>query len=300
MSTVHTKPKVSIITLNWNGTDVTCSFLESSRNLLYPNYEILVCDMNSLINPQSQINAGHYPQTKVLVSSKNLGFAAGNNWGIKQASGDYFFIVNNDTELTPGIIDELLEPFYEDASIGVTCPKIKYFSHPDTIQYAGFEKMNMYTGRTHSIGDKQKDTGQYNTPGYTNGAHGCAMMVKKEVIEKTGMFPGTFFLYYEEWDWSMRIMNAGYKIYYQPQAVIYHKESMSVGKDSTLKTYYLNRNRILFMRRNCSFPQLLIFSLFYSIFSFPKIIFHFIIQRKPALLKAYLKAVWWNLTHKST
>jgi len=299
MSNVHNKPKVSIITLNWNGTDVTCSFLESSRNLLYQNYEILVCDMNSNINPSSQINAGNYPNTRVLVSPENLGFAAGNNWGIKQATGDYFFIVNNDTELTPDILDKLLEPFYNDKTIAVTCPKIKYFSHTDTIQYAGFEEMNMYTGRTHSIGDKQKDLGQFDTPGYTYGAHGCAMMVKKEVVEKTGMFPGTFFLYYEEWDWSMRILKAGYHIYYQAHAVIYHKESMSVGKDSILKTYYINRNRILFMRRNCSFMQLLIFTLFYSLFSFPKIVIQFIIHRKPDLLKAYLKAVWWNLTHKS-
>lgn len=297
MNHEQTNPLVSIITLNYNGTDDTCRFLESTRRLLYKNYEVLVCDMNSSLDPTPRINAGNFAHTKLLLSGKNLGFAAGNNWGMRQASGEYYFIVNNDTELSPAILNELLEPFKHDSRIGVTCPKIKYFDNPEIIQYAGFAKMNMFTGRTHTIGDHKKDDGRYDQPGYTNGAHGCAMMVKKEVAEKTGMFPEKFFLYYEEWDWSIRLMRAGYRIFYQPAACVLHKESMTVGKDSTLKTYYLARNRILFMRRNCSKLQLVLFFAFYTVFTFPKTVLGYLFKGDFASLKVFLKAVWWNFVN---
>lgn len=290
-------PFVSIITLNYNGTVDTCRFLESTRQLTYKNYEVLVCDMHSAEDPTPAVTAGNYPNTKILLSHKNLGFAGGNNWGMRQARGDYFLIINNDTEVHPNLLEELLEPFTSNNSIGATCPKIKYFDNPSVIQYAGFAAMNMFTGRTHTIGDKETDKGQYETPGFTNGAHGCAMMVKKEMCENTGMFPEKFFLYYEEWDWSMRMLKKGYKIFYQPTALVLHKESMSVGKNSLLKTYYLSRNRILFMRRNCSTIQLIVFFFFYSFFTFPKTVFTSLLGGDIKGLKAFCKAVWWNIVH---
>ncbi len=287
-------PMVSIITLNWNGTNDTIAFLESTRKLSYRNYEILVCDMNSDVDPADKINSLQFPNTKVLSCDANLGFAAGNNWGMRQAKGDYFFIVNNDTEITPELIDLLLEPFAKDPSIAVVCPKIRFYESRDTIQYAGFTKMNPVTGRTYCIGDKEKDHGQFDKPGYTYGAHGCAMMVKRTITETVGMFPEKFFLYYEEWDWSSRMLKAGYTIYFQPKAVIYHKESMSVGKNSTLKTYYLSRNRILFMRRNSNWPQFLMFATFFTVAAFPKAVLSYSIKRQFPFLKAYIRGIIWN------
>jgi GT2 family glycosyltransferase len=255
--------------------------------------------MASTVDPTPLITAGNYPNTRVLLSKKNLGFAGGNNWGMAQAKGDYVFIVNNDTEVTPDLIHKLLAPFSEDPQIGVVCPKIKFWDSPDTIQYAGFNKMNPITGRTSALGEKEKDLGQHNVPGPTNGAHGCAMMVKREVIDKVGMFPSKFFLYYEEWDWSARILRAGYKIWYQANAVIYHKESMSVGKNNPMKVYYHTRNRILYMRRNTSFPQLVLFVLFFSFFTAPKAIFKFIFTRQFSQLRYFIKGVTWNLYSSS-
>ncbi len=257
---------VSIITLNYNQAAVTKEFLESSKGLLYRNFEILVCDMASGTNPATVFNPSDYPNTRLLLSDKNLGFAGGNNWGMRQALGEFVFVVNNDTELTPDLIHRLLEPFSLQKNIGVTCPKIKYFDNKDIIQYAGFQPMNPYTGRTASIGDMEYDRGQYNISGPTNGAHGCAMMIKKSVIENTGMFPEKFFLYYEEWDWSARILKSGYIIWYASEATIFHKESMSVGKDNPMKVYYLNRNRILYMRRNSGLIHLIPFTLFFTFF----------------------------------
>lgn len=294
------EPFISIITLNYNGTDVTCDFLDSTRRLKYRNFEILVCDMASTVDPSQKILGGNYPNTRLLLSKENLGFAGGNNWGMRQAKGDFMFIVNNDTIVTDSLLDELLKPFYEDESIGVTCPKIMYFDQPNVIQYAGFNPMNTYTGRTTGVGTYEEDKGQHNQPGPTFGAHGCAMLVKKNVIEQVGMFPEKFFLYYEEWDWSARIMKAGFKIWYTPQAVIYHKESLSVGKANPMKVYYHTRNRILYMRRNASFLPLLVFSIYFSLFAVPKNTIGYLLKRQFTHLKFFLKGVAWNLYSSSS
>jgi len=296
----ETEPFISIITLNYNQTDVTCAFLASTEKLNYTNYEILVCDMASAEDPSSKILSGNYRNTRLLLNPQNLGFAGGNNWGMSEAKGDFFFIVNNDTEVTPNLLNELLAPFTTDASIGVTCPKIMFFDKPNVIQYAGFNPMNNFTGRTSSVGIWEEDKGQHNTPGITHGAHGCAMMVKREVIEKAGRFPEKFFLYYEEWDWSARIQKAGFKIWYTPGATIYHKESMSVGKSNPMKVYYHTRNRILYIRRNANFFQKTIFSLFFIGFTVPKSIIGFLVKKQFAQLKNFLKGATWNLYSSSS
>lgn len=291
------EPLVSIITLNYNQTKLTCEFLESARLLTYKNFEILVCDMASDINPTNDIITGKYSKTRLLISKKNLGFSAGNNWGIRQAEGEYVFIINNDTEVTPDLIQLLIEPFYADPTIAVTCPKIKFYNFPDIIQYAGFGPMNSFTGRSSTIGEMKQDTGNYDQSGKTNAAHGCAMMIKKEILNKTGMFPEVFFLYYEEWDLSARILKAGYTIWYAAKATVYHKDSMSVGKQNPLRTYYLSRNRILFMRRNYGYTNLFLFSLFFIFFTIPKSVVQYISRKEYSHLGQFFKAIFWNLRH---
>ena len=288
------EPMVSIITLNYNQTQVTCEFLESARKLNYSNYEILVCDMASEIDPTPFILQGNYSKTALYLAGQNLGFAGGNNYGMRKAKGDFIFIVNNDTEVTPDLLHQLLTPFYNDPFIGVTSPKIKYFFHSNIIQYAGFNRMNPFTGRTSTVGDMEEDKGQHDVSGETFGAHGCAMMVKREVIEKTGMFPEKFFLYYEEWDWSARIRKAGYKIWYTANATIYHKESMSVGKKNPMKVFYHTRNRILYMRRNTNSLQFIVFGVFFILFVVPKSTIVYISQGEGEQLKNFFKAIAWN------
>lgn len=290
------EPLISIVTLNWNQVDITCEFLESTRSFTYKNYEILVCDMGSDVDPTDRINAGNYPNTRVLRSEKNLGFSGGNNWGMRHLKGDYIFIVNNDTEVTPSLLEDLLEPFYEDPSIGVTCPKIRFHHNPEVIQYAGFHQMNFLTGRTTAVGTLEQDKGQHDVPGFTHGAHACAMLVKREVIEKVGMFPEKFFIYYEEWDWSSRIIRAGYKIYYQAKGLIFHKESMTMGKKSAIKVYFHTRNRILYMRRNTNFFQFFVFISFFTFFTAPKSIVTFAAKKQFGHLKSFIKGATWNLT----
>ena len=132
----------------------------------------------------------------------------------------------------------------------MVCPKIKFSWGDHRIQYAGYTPLSKITLRNKSIGFGEEDNGQYNIAHPTPYAHGAAMMVKKEVIEKVGMMPECYFLYYEELDWSMMIRRNGYEIWYEPTCTIFHKESQTTGQQSPLKTYYITRNRLLFAQRN--------------------------------------------------
>lgn len=290
-------PLISIITINFNHLEVTLEFLESLKYLNYSNYEVIVVDNNSEVNPLPVIN-GSYPNVKVLLNQENLGFAGGNNSGIKVANGKYILLINNDTEITENLLEGLINPFFKNKKVGIVCPKIIFYHSPDTIQYAGFNSMHPITGRTSAIGNLEKDKGQYDYLSETHAAHGCAMMVCRNVIDKVGLMPDIYFLYYEEWDWSASIKNAGYKIMYQGNVHVLHKESVSTGKNSPLKTYYHTRNRVLFMRRNSKKLQLLLFYLFFLFIILPKNTIFFLAKKDVNHLKCFWEAIWWNFINK--
>lgn len=292
------QPLVSFITLNYNQTPVTCAFLDSTRNLTYKNFEIIVVDNASKEDPTAYINE-HYPEVKLIRSDENLGFTGGNNLGMKYAKGDYFFVINNDTEVTPGMLEPLLETFEKDSEIGVVCPKIRFYDQPELIQYAGYTEINPLTGRNQAIGMFEVDKGQYDKGSYTEYAHGAAMLVKRNVALETKGFADMFFIYYEELDWSARIKRAGYTIYYQPDSLIYHKESVTMGRESPLKAYYHNRNRILFMRRNTKASHQFIFTLFLLFAIVPKKMLGYILKFQTKHIKSFVRALTWHLKHRN-
>lgn len=290
--------KVSIITVNYNQPEVTEALLLSIEKYnTYTNIEVIVVDNGSRIN-KIPVWQKQYPQYQFIRSEENLGFAGGNNLGINIATGDYFFLINNDTEITPLLIDTLVATLDANALIGVISPLIKYYDDKNIIQYAGFTEMNYFTARNNCVGKLEQDKGQYNgiiAP--TGFAHGSAMMITKAAIDKAGLMAEHFFLYYEEIDWCARIKKAGFEIWINTNALIYHKESVSVGKQSALKEYFMNRNRILFMRRNASLFQLSIFYLFFFIIIVPKNILQYIVSRKPSFILQMFKAIKWNFTN---
>jgi len=291
-------PLISIIALNYNQKEVTCEFLQSLHLLKYPNFEVVVVDNNSTINPVKDFKEA-FPEVNVILSEKNLGFTGGNNLGIKNSKGDYYFIVNNDTEVTPDLLDKLLEPFMSDETIAMVSPKIKFYEQPDIIQYAGFHLINPLTGQNGAVGSKEVDNGQHDTPGFTNYAHGAAMLVSKKAVDQVGMLPDQFFIYYEELDWSSQMTRAGFKIYYQASATIYHKESITMGKESSVKAYYHTRNRILFMRRNYAGWQLATFYAFLVTAVIPKALLKYTITFRTEHLKSLIRAIRWHLSSKN-
>lgn len=291
---MENKPLISIITINYNSVEVTADLLESILCINYKNIEVIVVDNASKENPTEKLKKV-FPAVNIIRSPKNLGFAGGNNLGIKEAKGDYLFFVNNDTVFTYNIFDGLLETFQQHKDAGVVSPKFHYYDSPGTIEFAGYNKVNFFSGRNSMIGCKKTDHGQYNEVKSTHYAHGGAMMVSREVIEKVGVMPEVFFLYYEEFDWCEQIKKHGFKIYYQYKSLIYHKESMSVGKKSVLKTFYLNRNRILFMRRNIKGLPFIGFVFYYTLITVPKNTLQFIYKKEPKHLRAFWKGYIWNL-----
>lgn len=281
--------KVSIITVNFNQATVTEEFISSViAHNTYEPVEIWVVDNGSTRN--SCPDWEHkYKNLHFIRSEKNLGFAGGNNLAIKQASGDYLFLVNNDTEFTPGLIEVLVNTMDSHPETGMISPKIRYFDKPDIIQYAGFTSMNFKTGRNKCIGQYEKDLGQYDqSTGQTGYVHGAAMMVRKEAIDKAGMMDESYFLYYEEMDWCERIRSFDYQIWLEPRALIYHKESISVGKKSALKEYYMTRNRIRFVKKNTDSFSLFLFRLHFCFLVSPRNIFSYLINFRFDLLKAFL------------
>ena len=205
---------------------------------------------NASQNQEADIIAKRFPQVKVIKSEKNLGFAGGNNLGIKAAQGKCLFFINNDTIFKEFNVHTLIDRLESSPEIAVVCPKIRFAwgSHP--IQFTGYTPLSKITVRNQAIGYGEEDYGQFDTAHTTPYAHGAAMLIKREAIDKVGLMPECFFLYYEELDWSMMFTRAGYQIWYEPLCTIYHKESQATGQNSPLRTYYIVRNRLLLVKRN--------------------------------------------------
>lgn len=292
------QPLVSIISVNFNQIQVTLELLESLRKISFRDFEIILVDNGSIENSAHLISE-KYHEVNYIFSEKNLGFSGGNNLGIRASKGEYLFFVNNDAEVTEGCIETLLQLFNSFPSLGIVSPRICYdpklTNNQQIIQYAGATHIHPMTARNEILGEKQIDQGQFTVAQETAYVHGAAMMTKREVIENVGVMPEEFFLYYEELDWSEQIRNAGYKVYVEPNALVFHKESLAVGKNSTLKTYYHTRNRILFVRRNRSWSQIVIFYLFLFFFTIPKNTLVFLKNREWGNISAFYKGIWWNL-----
>ncbi|MFP5040553.1 glycosyltransferase family 2 protein [Parasediminibacterium sp. JCM 36343] len=290
--------KVSIITVNFNHSHVTDELLDSifEKNT-YPNLEIIVVDNASTLNPVPAWIA-KYPGITFIRCETNLGFAGGNNVGIRAATGDYYFLVNNDTEFTQRLVETLVATLDTHPEVGMVSPKIRYFDQPKMLQYAGYTPMDYFTARNSCIGQFEKDNGQYDhVTGKTGFSHGAAMMVKKEAIEKAGLMAENFFLYYEEMDWCDHIKRQGYEIWVNMQALVYHKESISVGKKSALKEYFMNRNRILFIRRNAPVFKRLVFYVYFLTIVSPRNIVAYIKNGDKNFPKQLRNSIWWNITN---
>jgi len=291
------KPLVSVITVNYKQTKVTLELLKSLSLLNYPAIETIVVDNGSEDDSIFTIKK-EFPAVCLITSKKNLGFAGGNNLGIQQAQGQYFLFINNDTEVAEGFIESMLAAFEQNPQVGVVSPKI-ILQHPaNTIQYAGAIAINPYTGRGKKLGNLERDLGQYDFIKETALAHGAAMMVRRAVVEAVGLMPELYFLYYEEHDWCEQIKRKGYKILYNGYAHILHKESISVGKNNPLKTYYMHRNRIIYCRRNSKNSFVLFVALlFYFVFALPKTVLSFLLKGKLNFAWALLKGAWSGLLH---
>ena len=294
---------ISIITINYNGLKDTCELMETLP-LDDTSIEVIVVD-NASRQDEASVIEQRYPQVKVIRSSENLGFAGGNNLGIEVSCGKYLYFINNDTLLSlqgnaiakpkhgmQAELRSLVERLESDPQIGMVCPEIRFTWGDNLIQFAGYTPLSRVTLRNNAIGFNESDYGQYDTAHPTPYGHGAAMMVRREAIDKAGMMPTCFFLYYEELDWSMMIRRAGYTIWYEPTSTIYHKESQTTGQASPLRTYYITRNRLFFVQRNSPLPWRYLSYLYLIFVAGLKAILKDLLTKRSDLARATLRGLW--------
>ena len=170
-------PRISIITVNYKQPWVTCELLDSIKNLDYPNLETIVVD-NDQHYDDSILYRHHLLKVKVINCQENLGFAGANNLGIRESTGDYIMLLNNDTEIENGVLERLIEVLQDD-KIGAVSPVLRYFEAPEKIQFAGFTPINKLTGRNQLI-SKLPDASLVDSPYF----HGAAVLMPRQVINE--------------------------------------------------------------------------------------------------------------------
>lgn len=288
---------VSIVTVNYNQPQATLGLLQSLKKQDDANIEVILVDNASDVNHELEFR-NIYSNLTFIRTKSNLGFAGGNNLGIKIAKGDYIFLLNNDTEVPSGCISTMIAEFEKNENIGLLSPLILYDDDKAIIQYAGYTPLNYLTARNSQIGQYQKNVGQFNGITEETGfCHGAAVMCKTADMQKAGLMDENYFLYYEELDWCEKFKGIGKGIYFTGKTFIYHKESISVGKESAIKTYFLTRNRMLFIRKNTSLLNTLFFSVYYIFIACPKMMLVYFLNGRKDLAKWVAKAIIWNLTH---
>lgn len=288
----------SVITVNFNQPAVTIDFLKSIRQHTNQNeVEVILVDNGSSEDHHEEF-LQVYPGLVYIFSGRNLGFAGGNNLGVARAKGDYLLFLNNDTEITSNLIPELSASLDENEEIGLISPLLLYFDAPDIIQYAGFTPMNYLTCRNSGIGSMESNQGQYDQQSRETGfCHGAAMMCRRKDLDRVGLMENNFFLYYEELDWCEKFKRNGKKIWFTGRTKVYHKESISVGKESSIKTYFMTRNRMLFIRRNTGLFNTIAFSLYYILLACPKQILSYRRKGRKDLVKWVFQGIAWNFSH---
>ena len=274
------EPQVSFITVCYNGFKDTCELIESLQTHVHSvSYEIIVVDNASREDEAAKIKE-LYSDIVTLRSESNLGFSGGNNLGIRVAKGAYIFLINNDTYVESDGFHYLTERLESHPEIGAVSPKIRFAFPPQHIQFAGFTALSPVTLRNTGIGCGCPDNGAYDTASPSPYLHGAAMLVKREVIERVGLMPEVYFLYYEELDWCTAMTRAGYTLWYEPRCTVFHKESQSTGQLSVLRTYYLTRNRLLYAWRNLSGADRLLSLVYQMTFAATKNSLQNLLQRR--------------------
>jgi GT2 family glycosyltransferase len=254
----HTaRSHVTIVVLNWNGRDDTLDCLDSLQSLDYPNYSVIVVDNGSSDDSVAAIRK-QYPGYELIETGKNLGYAGGNNVGIRRAlelDADYILLLNNDTLVDTGMLREFVSAAAMHPEAGVFAGKIFQLEPPDVLWYAGARWLPDKGGFQH-VGAGQRDVEAHcDEVVETDYASGCAFFAPAASFRKVGLLDEDMFLMFEESDWCYRAKEMGLPSLFIPSAKLWHRVSASFGgKTSPLATYFLTRNRLLWASRHLSLP----------------------------------------------
>jgi GT2 family glycosyltransferase len=261
---------VAIILVNWNGYDFTRACLESLRKIDFPDYRIILVD-NASQNQEAFRLKNAFPEIDVIENKENLGFAGGNNSGIRVAleqGYSHVLLLNNDTEVEPNFLGEMMRKFRRNAEIGVVQPLILFLQEQKTIWSAGGKWIPSF-GRSVTLGDREPKAEYRVQRCDLDWATGCCMLISREAILKAGLLNEQYFAYFEDVEWSLRFREAGYRIQLADKAVIYHeagassKNETSEGTLSPVVFYYHVRNQFFLIRKTLRGIQFLTASVYH-------------------------------------
>jgi GT2 family glycosyltransferase len=284
-------PVVSIVIPNFNGKRHLEGCLSSIENLTYQNSETIVVD-NASTDDSVDLVKAKYPEVKILVNVTNLGFAEGCNVGIRKAKGTYVVLLNNDVEVDPNWLKELVLVAQSDPRIAVCASKIMMFHNRIIFNSAGGEYDRYGSG--HDRGLFELDSGQYSRLENVFFACGGAMLVRSDILREIGLFDSRYFMYGEDVDLCWRAWLSGHSVVYVPSAVVYHKYGGTMKTLTVQRLYLTNRNNLCSLLKNYSLKSLVkTFVRFISL----KIaeITLFLISRRINASIALLKAALWNI-----
>lgn len=249
--------RVTIVVLNWNNASDTLECLKSLAALDDPGCDVLIVDNGSTDDSAARIRAG-FLGIPLLETGANLGYAGGNNAGIRQAlaaDAEAICILNNDVTVEPGFLDPLLAALQSGPDVGIVTPLVAEQSDAGRVWALGsaVNRRTAEVSRVHAGEAMAQWRGR--EPFEVEIASGAAMLVKREVFERVGLLDESFFLYYEESDWCLTVRQAGYRILAVPSSVVRHKVSAALGTTSPVIDYYMLRNHLCFIGRHWRRPQ---------------------------------------------
>lgn len=253
-------PPVTIIILNWNNPTDTLACLESIFRLDYPNFTVLVVDNGSTDDSVARIRA-RYPDLPLLVAGENLGFAGGNNAGIRRALGEgaaYVWLLNDDAIVAPDSLTILMRAARE-TNAGFLGPMVRIKEQPDHILAAGGVYGRHMRPGLRGLGEW--DAGQYTAPERVGFLSGCALLVDRRAIDAVGALDEAFFAYGEDVEWCYRGQQVGFDVLFVPGALAWHPDTRLRDGNSRAVTYYISRNHLLFIRKHHLGAPLLISTL---------------------------------------
>jgi len=284
--------KVSILIITWNGRHHLEMCLSSVKNLIYPNIEIIVVD-NGSTDDSIEFLRKNYPEVKIVHNKTNLGFAGGNNAGIKVVTGEFLLLLNNDTKVTRTFVTEMIKVIEVDEEIGAVQAKTLSMDDPRKLDSIGAFLTG--TGFLYHYGYLQKDMKKFDRRINLYTAKGACMMIRKSVIDKIGLFDNDFFAYFEETDFCHRLWLAGYSIKYVPEAVIYHKIGGTSNKmNNSFIQFHSFKNRICSYLKNLGTKELIIILPVHLILCETAAL-GFILKGRPDLFVSINKAITWNV-----
>lgn len=286
--------KVGVVVVNWNNATDTIECLTSLQKMDYPDFFTVVVD-NASTDGSETVILNKFSGVHLIRMERNRGYASACNKAIEYClanQAEQVLLLNNDVIVHPNILREMIRVMEMQNSIGVVGPLVLYYNDRSRVFSAG-GRFDRFTARNRAIGQGSQEVSRYQLPREVDYVSGCALLVRSDLFEKTGLMDTRYFMYYEEVDFCLRARKAGYKIVSAPEAKLWHRVSASSAPHSGFKEYYVSRNRFVlqkkFLKNNREYLAFLTW--FFTLGTPIHIVELFWSSRSPNLLSAFVRGV---------